>query len=389
MRTSHSRLALLSLACLALSCATIAADGQGDVDLPSALTGPFRPLTREKSCDGDVCTGIDELPPGTPKGQPLYPRAPSSRNPTVLVRGSGVGDDLRVVLYVARDLDDQIDRIARFEASDARTFTDAVDVLTADQPFEGESIGDPAAIEVGGAVWLYYTIHRRTDRPGQIAGIARAVSTDGLAGRAFAKDAAPVLTLDGPKGAWERDAPRAPSVVRDDAGTFHLFYATDGAIGEATSADGVHFTRVDGYPQTAELDPVLGPSPTVDPATLTEGVKLPFDDLGIDDPYVVRETTALDRIVYRLFYTGRDRRDGSAVGLAGRYGDAPGPFDRASGFVFGGRQNPHTNAPAVARFPSFTLMYANVDDQTKGQDLGIGIAPAKMKLPIPETPASP
>ena len=381
-----SRASLLGLACLAMSCATIAAEGQGDVDLPNALSGPFRPLKRDKICDGDVCTGVDELPPGTPNGQPSYPRAPLSRNATVLVRGSGVGDDLRVVMYVARDLDDDPDRIARFEAADARTFKDAQDVLTADQPFEGQSIGDPCAIEVGGAVWLYYTIHRRTDFPGQIPGIARAVSTDGLAGRAFEKDAAPVLGLEGTKGAWETDAPRAPSVVRDDAGTFHLFYAANGAIGEATSADGIHFTRVDGYPATAGIDPVIGPSAAVDPTTLPEGVKPPFDDLGLDDPYVVREQTALGRTIYRLFYTGRDRRAGSAVGLAGRYGDDPGPFDRADGFVFGGKQNPHVNAPAVARFPSFSLMYANVDDQTKGQDLGVAIAPAQMKLPIAETP---
>ena len=375
---------MIALGCVAMSCATIAADGQGDVDLPSAFAGPFRPLKRTKSCDGDVCTGVDELPPSTPNGQPSYPRAPASRNPTLRVRGSGVGDDLRVVMYVARDLDDQADTLARFEAKDARSFTDAMDVLTADQPFEGDSIGDPAAIEVSGAVWLYYTIHRRSDRPDQIAGIARAVSTDGLAGRAFVKDAAPVLTLDGPKGGWERDAPRAPSIVRDDAGLFHLFYAADGAIGEATSKDGIHFQRVDGFPQTPELDPVLGPRATVDPATLPVGVKPPFDDLGVDDPYVVREATPLGRTVYRLFYTGRDRRTGSAIGLAGRYEDAPGAFDRAEGFVFGGKANPHTNAPAVARFPSFSLMYANVDDQSKGQDLGIGIAPAKIQLPIPE-----
>ncbi len=377
-------LRLSALAGVAISCATIGPDGRGDVDLPSGIIGPFRPLKRNKTCDGDVCTGVDELPSGTSSGSPRYPGAPPSRSPSVLVRGAG-GDDLHVVLYVARDLDADTDRIARFEALDARSFADVTEVLTGDAPYEAGKIGDPSAIDVEGRVVLYYSIHPLAAAdPGaaaQTPGIARAHSTDGLAGRTFEKDGL-VLGIDGAKGAWETDPPRAPSLVRDNAGLFHLFYASGNAIGEATSTDGLHFTRVDGDPTTPGLDPVLSPSPVVDPATLPVGVKPPFDDLAVDDPSVVREPTVDGRPVYRLHYTGRDRRKGSAIGYAGRFGDSS-LFDHGAGLVYGSKTILHTNAPTVARFPGLSLLFCNVDGDN-AQQLAIAVAPAALKLPIKE-----
>ena len=377
-----SRLAGLALGACAAACATLAADGRGDVDLPDAHDGPFRVLKRTESCTGDVCTGVDELPPGTPDGLAKYPGVPASRAPAVLVRGSGEGNDLRTIVYAARDLDAPPARIVRLEAADSRDFKDVAEVLTGDAPFEAGAIGDPSALDVGGEVWLYYSIHPRKDAPAQLAGIARARSTDGASGRSFVKDDAPLFTADGVKGSWETEPPRAPSVLRLPDGTFRMFYASGVAIGEASSADGVHFTRLDADPSTPELDPVVVPSAPVDASALPPGVKPPFDDLAVDDPSVARVVSEVGRVLYRLHYTGRDRRTGSAIGLAGRFGDR-GSFSRSPGPVYGGRSNPHVNAPTVARFPAFSLIYCDVDFES-GQALGVGVAPASVKLRIVE-----
>ena len=371
----------LLLCVLLASCATIAADGHGDANLPDEHDGPFRPLKRAQVCTtADSCTGVDELPAGTANGVVHYPLAPKSRSPSALVRGAG-GDDLRVVLYVARDQDAGPDRIARMDSTDARTFGDVVDVITAEAGFEGLAIGDPWAMEVEGEVWLYYDIHPDPTQTSQTPGISRAKSLDGLEGKSFAKDGA-IVVVDGTPGAWETEPPRAPSVVRADDGTFHLFYASGNAIGEAIGTDGAHFTRVDGDPSTPANDPVLAPSPTVDPATLPPGVRPPFDDLAVDDPSVVRLTTVADRTSYRLHYTGRDQRAGTWIGFAGRFGDA-GAFERDPGAVYGGKTNLHVNAPALARFPDFSLLFCNVDFNDQ-QAIGIGIAPATIKLPVAE-----
>jgi hypothetical protein len=356
-------LSLVLLYVASSACATLAGEGKGDVDLPNTLTGPFRALKRGQLCDGDVCTGVDELPSGTSNGIIKYPGNPPARSPSALVRG-----ELHVVLYVGRGIEGQpINRIARMESFDARTFDDARDVMTADAMFEGGVMTDPSALDVNGAVWIYYAVP---------TGIARAVSTDGLNGGAFAKDGK-TITLSGTQEAWETEPPRAPSVIRLDDGTFRLFYASGKSIGEATSSDGVAFTRT---------GLALSPSNPVDPSTLPEGVRLPFDDDAVDDPSVQRVVTTLGRVHYQLHYTGRDRRGGSSVGFAGRFGET-GKFEKREGFVFGGKLfgdpdgNSHANAPTVARFADFALIFANVDHD-RSQKLGIGIAPQRRTLPI-------
>jgi len=370
---------------LLCGCATIASEGKGDVDLPSANSGLFRPLKRGKRCDiNDVCTGVDELPTGTGIGVPKYPSRPISRSPAVLARGTG-GKDLRVVLYAARDIDTTAPTIVRMESANARDFTvePIADVLKADQPFEGSSMSDPWAIEIGSEVVLYYSILAPATGPtaGQIPGIARARSTDGLVGRVFKKDSAPVFTKDG-ADAWETEPPRAPSLVLV-GNEVHLFYASGASIGEAVSTDGgATFSRVKNNPVLKVHDPV-------DVASLPVGVKPPFDDLAVDDPCVDRAVTPAGRLITRMLYTGRDARGGATIGFAGRFGDS-GTFDRHEGSVFG--QKSHANAPAVARFPEFSLLYVN-QDETQGievkvdptkQLLGISISPASIKLPFDE-----
>ena len=380
MRNRHAPPSLLLLAILASACATIAAEGHGDVDLPNADSGPFRSLKRAEVCTGDVCVGVNELPAGTADGVPKYPGSPPSRTPSALSRSKGDGD-LRVVLYAARDLEKgKPARIARFEAADARTFDDVSEVLTADRPQEAGNLGDPYAIDADGAVWLYLSIRPVAGAVGQTPGIVRARSSDGPAGRAFTKDDGLALSVDGPKGAWETEPPRAPAVVRLDDGSFRMLYASGNAIGEATSPDGARFTRLDGDPSTPELDPVIVPSAPVDIAALPEGVKPPFDDLAVDDPTIDRALSPAGRLVWRVHYTGLDRRGGAAIGFAGRFGDA-GVFERLPGFVFGAKL--HARAPTVVRFASFSLLYDDQDIDT-ARGIGISIAPSSRKLPIAE-----
>jgi hypothetical protein len=371
-----AKLLLLAPFALGVACATLAGSGQGDVDLPSNLVGPFRSLKRGKTCDGDTCTGVDELPDGTTNGIAKYPQAPPSRAPAVMRLGEG--GDLHLAIYAARDLDANLDTIVRMESPDARTFasSDVTTVLGADQPWEGGAIGDPWVLRDGADVWLYYDVHA-TNEPGQTPGIARARATDG-AGLAFSKDG--LVTIDGSKGGWETEPPRAPSVVRDDAGVYHLFYASGTSIGEATSADGLHFTRVG---TSAVLVPSTAPT-----VPLPEGEKPPFDDLAVDDPCVERAITPAGEVHWRVLYTGRDVAGASAIGFAARYGDA-GALSRNPGSVFSTKL--HANAPALARFDAFTLLYPMQDvnmnepkfDPLK-QAIGVAISPERTYLPIAE-----
>src|SRR5262249_44868676 len=99
-----------------------------------------------------------------------------------------------------------------------------------------------------------------------------------------------------------------------------------------------------------------------------------------------RSLTPLGRVLWRVLYTGKDRRGNSSVGYAGRFGD-DGVLERKVGFVFGGKlpgtasPNSHANAPAVARFDDFALVFANIDVD-KGQKIGIGVAPQTRLLPL-------
>lgn len=329
--------------CLLLGCATLASEGRGDVDLPNAFTGPFRALKRGKTCDGDVCTGVNELPSGVPNGVANYPQTPPSRSPSVLVLG-----ELRVAMYAAR-----VDSIVRMVSEDARTFGSSTEVL------KDTGASDPCALAFPGSVWLYYATP---------AGLKVARSSDGVA---FGAPSSVVVN-------GEPEVPRAPGAYRLSDGAFRLFYAVGKTIVEATG-DGTTFTRV---------SVVVSPSAPVDPTTLPEGVRLPFDDDAVDDPWIDRIVTTSGRAQWLLHYTGRDRRGGSSVGFAGRFGDT-GAFEKREGFVFGGKLfgdpdgNSHANAPSVARFADFALIYANFDVD-KAQKIGIGVAPQRRLLPIAE-----
>ncbi|MFI5300048.1 MAG: hypothetical protein ACHREM_18330 [Polyangiales bacterium] len=365
-----TRVALVAIGCGVVGCATLASSGDGAANLPSTLSGPFRSLVNDYSCDAEeICSGINELPPGTSDGIAHYPTSLGLAGPSALVRG-----DQHVVLYATREQAGIAPRVVRLESTDARTFSGATEVVNLDQPYEGDAIADAAAVDVtiAGApsVWIFYAVKQGSSKLGVTPGIARARSTDGSVGAVFEKDGAVVFDASGTKGAWETEPPRAPSVVQLDDGTFRMFFASGRAIGEASSADGAHFDRVDADPSTPEIDPVFVAS---QPAT-----PMPFDAGSVDDPCVDRVVTPAGRVLYRMLFTGRDGAGGVAVGYAGRYGDA-GAFDRAEGPVFGNKV--HAHAPAIARFDGYALLYPDQDENSEVQ-IGVAITPTTLRLPF-------
>lgn len=292
-----------ALAALVAACATTGADGEGDRDLPSSGVGPFRKL------------GGDEVPGVAPfvldSASAIY-REPSALS----TRVDGEAEPSVVLYLVARDASG-VDGIVRSRARDGRAFYGATGhtgraplrVLSPEAAWEGGALSGPAAVTVGDEIWLYYAAKE---------GIGLARSRDG---RTFTRLPGPVLSRDGAP-AWETTPPRAPSVARLSDGRFRMLYAAGNAIGEAESADGLSFRRVDPVPETPEVEPVLSPSRLPLPGELRPNEKPPFDTARVSDPEISLRTTPAGRLHVRVLYTGEGAAGATAIGFAGRYGES-------------------------------------------------------------------
>ena len=369
--------ALLGLLFVVAACATQGGGSTGVSNVPSAGDGPFRPLV-----DGEL-SSASVVPYVFVSSTALY-RAPS------VVSVSGDPSSAEVWMYaVARQ--NGADVIVRTHADDARSFYGDVGdnadtshphhtapvVLQADQAWEGTSLAGPSALLTGGQVLVFYA---------GAGGIGRATSADGLA---FTKSSGPVLAPDA-TATWETTTPHAPSVAIFPDGSWHMLYGAGGGIGEATSADGQTWTRAPG-------NPVLGPSATVDPSTLPTGAQPPFDEGQVDDPVLAPQTTLGGRLQVRVLYTGYGLSVGaaapsSAIGLAGRYGDA-GPLSRQATPAY--TVSLHEAAPAFFEYAGGSLLYVQEDDTSVDPTkpftgIAAGYAPiAGMlppPLPYPDTP---
>lgn len=354
------------------ACATLgnSINDNGGVDLPSAGDGPFRPLKAGELAPVAVVPYVF--------GNPTA----NYRDPSVV----GVNADpssAEVWMYVVADVGGTV-AIVRTHADDARSFyADQADnedtshpqhtppvVLSADQPWEGGTLSGPSALLSGGQVWLYYA---------GAGGIGLAQSSDGLS---FTKVGTPVLTPD-PTAAWESTTPHAPSVAIFPDGSWHMLYGAGNAIGEATSPDGMTWTRV-------SSSPVLSPSPTVAPSTLEAGAELPFDEGGVDDPVLLPQTTVDGRLQIRVLYTGyldppSVKVRTSSIGLAGRFGDT-GPLSRQAAPTY--TAGLHERQPAFFEYSGGSLLYIAEDDTSLGATnpfTGIAGAysPAAQMLPPP------
>jgi hypothetical protein len=357
--------------CLCLSCGTLDTPGGEPAGLPSSGVGPFRPLE-----DGELTP--EALVPYVFSNQTADYREPC------VVGTSSDPTSTAVWMYAVGHVGG-VDVLVRTRADDARSFYgDEADnsggapptppvVLQASLPWEGGATGNlagPSALMVSGQVWLYYAAQ---------GGIGLAQSNDGLT---FSRQSAPVLTPD-PSATWETTVPHAPSVAVFPDGSWHMMYGAGVSIGEATSSDGLVWTRV------AE-NPIFSPSPTVDPSTLPTGVVPPFDEGQVDDPALIPQTTVDGRLQVRVLYTGYGAPPGSkarasAIGFAARFGDSghlvsqPDPVYTAS---------LHENAPAFFEWSGGSLVYVSEDNASISAampfpSIAAGYAPATNTLPAP------
>lgn len=350
------------LSSLLVACATLGSDGLGDVGLPNAGVGPFRRL---------VSGEVPGIAPYVLEGQGAY------REPAVLLDADGT----RVWLYAAatssgRDSIPEGPVIVRTSAKDARSFVGSgfgpgrgtALALAPSLAWEGGVVGGPFALRSEGRVLLFYA-----GRGG--IGLASADSPEGP----FTKREAPVLAAPDPGVAeWESGAPRAPSAYLEGR-TVHLFYASNGAIGEATAdVSSLAFRRVDADPRTPTLDPVLTRSASVDLRTLAPGEKPPFDELAVDDPCVsVRESPA-GRPVVRVLYTGlaAGSARATAIGFAARFGHA-GPLVKQALPVYAAKST--ERAPALLDLGARSYLYftePRASDAREG--VGAGFAPGNV-----------
>lgn len=345
-------------AVFALSCATLATEGEGDRDLPSTGVGPFRKLVPEEQRG---------TPPVVLDDEKLQ-----FRDPAVL-RLSDDPHSTAIRLYVTGIAADGSDVIYRSHATDARSFYGTsshagarpVQVLAASHAWEGGNVRAPSMLRVvipaGDEVWMYYAGD---------SGIGLARSKDGFA---FTSQDTPVLM---------RPGAHQPSVVRLADGSLRMFYERGGQIWEAESVNGTQFT---------DRGIVLGPSPA--PATLDPGEKPPFDALAVGAPCVSIRTTVAARVQFRVLYTGLGA-DGLAIGFAARYG-MDGPLVRNHAPVY---SSPSGDAsPALfewtdpsARTQAISMLYDTQTTRVGYPAIAAAVAPVGAKLGEPaEFPDAP
>lgn len=202
-------------------------------------------------------------------------------------------------------------------------------------------------------------------------GIGLARSADG---RTFQKAPAPVLVRDA-ASPWETTPLSGPTAYVDAAGKLHLFYASGSSIGEAESDDGVTFRK---------LGVVLGPAPPPAPGSLAPNEKPPFDAARVADPCVSIRTTPAGRVHVRVLYTGEDEGGATTIGFAARYGDS-GALERASVPVYAVGQR--EAAPALAEAGEGTFLYVQQERRGLGSEgylaVAAAFAPGNVELPAP------
>ncbi len=354
-------------------CATLGNVTPPDDALPSSGAGPFRKLSANE-VQGVAPFVLDDA-------HSLY------REPTALpldgLNADGTSPTMRVALYfVAKSRTSGHDVIVRTHADDARSFYGAPldvghfpqEVLAADQAWEGDDLAGPSVVSSNGTIYLYYATN---------GGIGLARSTDGFA---FTKEAGPVFTSDA-SAAWETATPRAPSVAILPSGEFRMLYNAGFCIGEASSQDGVHFTRLDADPATPALDPVLCPDASVSDEAVDAGATRPIATTRVDDPELFPRITPAGRLQFRVLYTGYTVIDGvasSAIGFAARFGDS-GPLVKNPGAVYNVNKNEH--APAIFAWQAGELLYVTQNDTPSSGPaypaIAAAFAPGQDTLPTP------
>jgi predicted GH43/DUF377 family glycosyl hydrolase len=161
-------------------------------------------------------------------------------------------------------------------------------------------------------VMYFYTLDNSGAIFGGPATIGRATAPQPTG--PWTPDAAPVLQ-PGKAGSWDAMSVASPSVVRTDTG-YAMYYTgvaslndTHGAIGMATSADGIHWRKYNNpattVPSYAESDPVLLP-----------GANGAWDGQRLLDPNVVRAENGWVMVYLSAAPPGTAPKNYSAFGYA-------------------------------------------------------------------------
>ncbi|MEM1030446.1 MAG: hypothetical protein AAGN82_08855 [Myxococcota bacterium] len=345
-RPARARSSLVMGTVALAACATLADNGGGDVALPNAAAGPFRPLSG------------GELGEGRVGALALQDRERRFRAPAVLDADGGDPSTPEALLFVAmtRDpstspssADDRAlpDAIAAFVAADGRSPRRTFDVVLEAEdtpPWEGGTVGAPAAVWGDGEILLYY----------EAAGGIGLATGDGVR---FARVEGPVVGPDVTPGGG---LPREPGIVRRDDGRFHLFYRVDidsvGSIVEATSDDGRRFSdhRV-----------VLRPR---------------LEDRTLDGPHPVLATSGRGRAVTYLYVGSERATDGRRrIALAARFGhDArDNPFVWAESAVLDAGATAGVRDPYVVRRQGLSFLFVT---QPGDDAVAVAVAPADAPL---------
>lgn len=346
-------------------CATLADAETGGEDLPNAAAGPFRAIRTEE-------LGNLRSAPNALVDDETFPRDPA------VIDADGDPATPEVFGYFAANVVPAGAKpdptapprvIVRYGALDGRSFDrTAITILSPEEPWEGDTIGEPSAVRRGDEIFLYYAAQ---------GGIGLARSPDGTS---FSRVSGPVL---GPEAqGWEAGAvPKSPGVVVLDDGSLRMFYevpAPDGSarIGEARSDDGVSWIRV-------------GSAPALEPSKAS-GTEVPWDDAWVGSPFPVLARSAEGRPILRLYHGAHDTLGHAVIALASRFDPAAAnPLERATSPVFGSGSSLGPDEPCVFVRPEATLLFATQRaGRTKSANhpaVAAGVAPANATL-LPTSP---
>jgi hypothetical protein len=266
-----------------------------------------------------------------------------------------------VALYVVMQASSGHDVIARTRADDGRTFYGAAEDVGHKplQVLAADQTWESTDLSHPSALAVGSSVWLYYASNGSV-GLAQ--SADGLT---FTKVANPVLAADA------RGPVTSASVAQLPDGTFDMMYAQAGSIYEATSSDGLTWQRAP--------DAILAPAGDA------------FDSMAVADPCVFPRMTAAGRLQVRVLYTGYAPNEGgvtSAIGFAARYGSV-GALTRAPAPVYSVSKN--ERAPAVFAQDSSSLLYVEQDSQDGTHRAIAGaVSPANLTLPSPSPyPPSP